>query len=286
MELLRGTAPKYIQMLLRENRQGSVLLVTSKGIYLDLSGQTIVLCSAQWGTVPIGITLEQYEKLIALHPEVGQTVHLWERGLIFPGGNLEIQLTWYGETQEIRTPKREMLTAMGGSLIAQNKKTGLAPLCGNDRENWNIYCKTAFPALTALTEGLEKNDPRKTAESVKSLLGLGTGLTPSADDVLCGMLYGLLRSRLSQLEAVMAMAETIKDEAPRRTNAISAAYLAAIAQGAPYERMEEMWAGMAGEGSADIRRLTEVGSNSGSEMLLGMLAAGNLLCRMEGYSYG
>ncbi len=46
--------------------------------------------------------------------------------------------------------------------------------------------------LARLRDGLAHNDAEAVPAEVKSLLGLGIGLTPSADDVLCGMTYTLL----------------------------------------------------------------------------------------------
>ena len=54
---------------------------------------------------------------------------------------------------------------------------------------------------------------------------------------------------------------------------ISAAYLQAVIAGAPFERMDRVFAGLCGEEPLDIEKLTRIGSSSGGEMLLGMLIA-------------
>ena len=286
VEVLRGVVPVNVQHFLERQRQGSVLLVTSKGIYLELVGGILVLCARQWGAVPIGITLERYEAVLSFTPKQGQSVSIRDGVLAFPGGSCLLELEHYEEANSFLQPKTDRLASMGRQLTALRKQTGLAPLWGESAEHWNPYCKAAYPAFAGLLAGLEAEDAAKAAAGAKGLLGLGPGLTPSGDDVLCGMLYGLLRSKKSGSEAVRALVETVKAEAPGRTNAISSAYLQAVAEGAPYTRMEEIWRTLAGEGNSSGSRLTEVGSNSGAEMLLGLLSAGRLLCRKEENSYG
>lgn len=59
----------------------------------------------------------------------------------------------------------------------------------------NPFCAKAYGPLVRLRDGLAHNDAEAVPAEVKSLLGLGIGLTPSADDVLCGMTYTLLHGR-------------------------------------------------------------------------------------------
>ena len=108
---------------------------------------------------------------------------------------------------------------------------------------------------------------------VEKLLGLGLGLTPSADDVLLGMLYvfGALQEQCPP--AVEPFRENIAQLCEQKTNQISAAYLKAIMAGAPFERMEQVLCGLCAKENLDIQQLTQIGSSSGSEMLLGMLIA-------------
>lgn len=289
--VLSGFGPEEICRLFRKGGEGFVRLVTSAGVYLELEGRILLLCRESWGAVPIGIAVRPYAALTALGPEAGQRISCRGGVMALPGGETELRLAAVREGKKTGNINPAAWKKLGEELVSCGKKTGLAPLAGEllweeERKNGNIYCELALPGLKLLLDGLKKDRTAQVETAVEGLLGLGPGLTPSADDVLCGILYVLLRSRASERDAVGALVRAVRQEAPGRTNAVSAAYLAAIAGGGYYERMHDVWLGMTGCTPARAERLLEVGSNSGSEMLLGMLTAGKLLCRMEENRYG
>lgn len=98
----------------------------------------------------------------------------------------------------------------------------------------NAVATHAQPALEALEHWLVGNTLEQDAER---LIGLGPGLTPSGDDYLGGMLIGLRAcGRDAQAQSLWRWLE------PRlsgRTSAISAAHLAAAAQGEAHEALHE-----------------------------------------------
>jgi hypothetical protein len=136
----------------------------------------------------------------------------------------------------------------------------------------NRYCAKAYPKLFELVQTLS-TDGEALFSCISGLLGLGTGLTPSADDVLLGMLYAFRALGVNAPKTSSAFGEIIAELADTLTNRVSAAYLHAIIDGARFERMEQLWLGLSGVKALDISVLTEIGSNSGSEMLLGVLLA-------------
>jgi hypothetical protein len=68
---------------------------------------------------------------------------------------------------------------------------------------------------------------------------MGIGLTPSLDDVLLGLLYTLKRIAPDWM-STRYLVEVIKEYAPEFTNDISAAYLLAVADGAPFQRLDDV----------------------------------------------
>lgn len=282
----KAAAPEEVTRFLQQPHTGQVLLVTSKGLYLQLAQRILLLCPDSWGMTPIGLSMADYPKLLQLQPAAGQPV-TWRQGcLSFPGGGLQLELA-SGNEKAIRASfSREKLKKTAEELLEQKRSTGLSRLAAplllhRMPDTTDIYYRLALSGFSELMEGLKTNQTSRITRAVRELIGLGTGLTPSADDVLCGMLYVLLRSSWSHLEGIEVLVSAIRENAPQKTNAISAAYLLALADGAPYERMETVLAAIMAGQTGCIRYLTEVGSNSGSEMLLGMLLAGSLLCCME-----
>lgn len=279
---LTGYAPAALASFFRQDRRGTVLMANSAGIYLDLEGQIILVCDERWGLTPIGVSLPDYEK----------TVKKWN---ITPGdgaacrnGCLQLGGRWI-MIEQIETPCASPAPVslrrwQEGLEALRGVRTGLAPLAlrlmGEAPEQENPWCALAAPRLEALCRAIPAGAAAAVETAAAGLLGLGPGLTPSADDVLCGMLYGLLRGGAAETRGVRALAEAVRLGSDR-THPVSTAYLRAIAAGAPFGRMEEAWLALTDRGPACFDRLLEVGSSSGADMLLGLLLAGKLLLRME-----
>lgn len=282
-----ASASESVRKWLEENRTGIVTLVTSKGIYLTLGGQVVLLCGGEWGITPIGVAMESWKTVAGLGLKAGDAASCREGRLEFPGAALQICWKERACLSPAVQPDAGSLARAEERLLTLEAKSGLAPvyaqlIYGAFGKETNIYCRVALPCMERLLAGLQKEDSRMVSDAVSGLLGLGTGLTPSGDDVLCGMLYVLVRSGIAESAGVQAMKNAVLALAEERTNAISAAYLTAIARGGNYERMGAVLAYLSGQGEDQIQKLLEVGSNSGSEMLLGMLAAVRLLAQKEG----
>jgi len=282
MERLIGRAPEHICALLR-NSSGCVEMVNSRGVYLQLGDHHILLCHSGFGTVPNGVAVDGWDKLYPLLT-AGQPVQASKMALSFSSGSLELQLESIPKDTRVLCPRENDLRKAIKLLLAQAKETGLSslvyPLFTGETPKLNVYCDMALPYVQALLQAIKEENPAGIFTSVSSLLGLGPGLTPSGDDLLSGLLYGLRHSAVRDRLACTALTKAIRELAPERTNAVSADYLIALADDAPFERMAAAWADLA-IGAAG---LMEIGNNSGTEMLLGLLCAGAVLpiCEKHG----
>jgi hypothetical protein len=136
--------------------------------------------------------------------------------------------------------------------------------------NYNGLSTHAQPALEALDAWLAGNELAAQAET---LIGLGPGLTPSGDDYFGGMLVALRAcGRAAQGAALWRWLE------PRlraRTSAISAAHLAAAAEGEAHEAVHLCIAALFrknGAWSTVLPQLDAVGHCSGWDALAGAAA--------------
>jgi Protein of unknown function (DUF2877) len=127
----------------------------------------------------------------------------------------------------------------------------------------------AQPALDAISRWLVGN---ALEDDAQGLIGLGPGLTPSGDDYLGGVLIALHQfGRQSQARSLWRWLE------PRlsQTSAISAAHLAAAAQGEGHEALHDCLHALC-DVTADwatvLARLDEVGHCSGWDSLAGVIA--------------
>lgn len=272
MEWMTGTAPEHICALLRKGCEGSVEMVNSRGIYLQLEGRHILLCHSRFGTVPNGVSLEQWDRLPSLL-QPGQPVWVENGILCFPSVASELRLRSVPKDTQIRFPDEKGLSAGINALLANTKQTGLSslvyPLFAGERRSMNLYCDTALPYVRGLLQALQEENTEGIRESACALLGLGPGLTPSGDDLLSGLLYGLRHSVARGTAGCETLGDAIRETAPERTNAVSAEYLTAIADDAAFDRMAAAWI----DPAANAPGLMEIGNNSGGEMLLGLLLA-------------
>lgn len=143
-------------------------------------------------------------------------------------------------------------------------------------------------ALHALARALRGRDSDALSVAAYGLLGLGPGLTPSGDDVLCGVLIGLhiLGDRRlagdEHRQALRTLTTLIGSEAGRRTTALSRTLLHHAAQGVAMQPLLDILCTL-GTGS-DLRGLEmlfAVGHTSGSDMLAGVCLAGTAVLGWE-----
>ena len=251
-------------------------MVNSRGIYLDIAGKKILLCPASCGVVPNGAAVKSWHDLPPLL-EVGQPVSGKNGALHFPAFSLELLLKKEENHTEIHVPSAKALAKIAAVLRGRSESTGLAPLVyplsGEPADAMNPWCRMAHAPLQALLTALEGNDLPSIAPAVEQLLGLGPGLTPSGDDVLSGLMYGLRHSVWRNTAECKTLTEAVCTMAKQKTTAVSADYLLALAQDAPFERMANAWKNP----ETGAPALMEIGNNSGSEMLLGLLLAGQFL---------
>jgi hypothetical protein len=127
-----------------------------------------------------------------------------------------------------------------------------------------------LPGAFSVARALASGDP---APAV-SVIGLGPGLTPAADDVIAGALAALaLTGRLDD-----SVRRAIESRATTHTSALSAALLAAAGRGEVIPPAARVLALLAGGASANriasaAAGLFRVGSTSGHDLCAGMAGA-------------
>ena len=280
-------ADKAVLERLFTNGPGELLAVNSKAGYLKAGQDVYMLCSADLGITPIGIAVDDYAAAAAaLRLSAGGRFDTADNALVFCGGVLRVQPYPRRAPQEpCGTFRTERIEAAARLLSALGRTSGLVPLAdalclGAAPEKGiaaNPFCAKAYGPLARLMDGLARNDVEAVPAEVKRLLGLGIGLTPSADDVLCGMAYTLLHGARKLTAADMEFVNAVRRYAPERTNLISAAILKAVTDGGRFEMMDNVLRGLTGAGEDGTQRLLTIGSSSGSEMLLGITIAAKLI---------
>lgn len=280
-KVISASVPAHIGKNLRAGKQGQILLVTSSGIYLRFGEQILLLCDENWGILPIGIGVKDFDKAVSmLRPQPEQPVTLSDDHLIFPYGMLRL-VPQDRTIETVRSkPKLPYIRQAAENLAALHKVRGISMLVQplvlgceiEDAFRQNVYCSLGQTHFSRLMAAIGCGDESEIQSALEKLLGLGIGLTPSADDALLGMIYvfGILPEAAEGIRLFLKSVEQLCD---RCTTQISASYLKAMLEGAPFERMEQVFREICGEQTLEIENLTQIGSSSGSEMLLGMLIA-------------
>lgn len=132
----------------------------------------------------------------------------------------------------------------------------------------------ATPRVRDLTAAYARNDPNSVAEASRALLGFGTGLTPSGDDLAGAALFGR-RFVAPHDPDWAAAAETLSREIGTRSHAISAALFGDLARGQSFAPLHAVAEGLTNDdleaAMHAARTLIEIGHSSGWDMITGFI---------------
>lgn len=230
-------------------RVATVLHAGRSAIYLDLDGSCLAVLAADAVRVPCGVRTS----MPALpHAVPGDEVVVHDGSIELPG--CEVMLTKLLDTTA------PVLTSASVAWGAERLDRCVSPRLADARHTMPDH------ALSRLAAG----DP----DSVGALLGLGPGLTPLGDDVLCGWLATAVAHRHPALDDVRS---TVLLEAPRRTTTLSATLLDCASRGEGVPEFHGLLSAVAIQDAAAVEQsvdlLLGIGETSGAGLLLGALLA-------------
>lgn len=236
--------------------EGEVCAVFRRSFYLHVAdrsaaGRFVCVGDASLGHGPLNALLRDFRA-----PALGEKIRVATHGCRLWHPPLSGRTTGAADIAGLRDAARGRVPEEGlGGLIVGS---------------YNGLSTHAQPALEALDAWLAGNELAAQAEA---LIGLGPGLTPSGDDYFGGMLVALRACGRAPQGA--ALWRWLEPRLPGRTSAISAAHLAAAAEGEAHETVHLCIAelfGKNGAWSAVLPQLDEVGHCSGWDALAGAAA--------------
>jgi Protein of unknown function (DUF2877) len=178
-------------------------------------------------------------------------------------------------------------------LIARSNdaaRGGLAAgiLTADESPGAPAWLRHGAKSARGLMHALQIHDQPAIRGHTRGLIGLGPGLTPSGDDLLCGLLAGLRilddrpGLRCSSAQANLALIDRTVAEAQTRTTLLSRTLLHYAAQGVATEPLlRVLWALGSGLGIADVDHVLGIGHSSGSDMLTGAVLAATAVLAWE-----
>lgn len=257
--------------------------VFSGSMYLEGRRGLILIHDACYSPIPFGVGIRNISQLINRQRFcVGQTAQIKNTALALS----DITMQFHILSLPPLTPPAVLCEALtqgyqrGLSALRQEyPQMALLVAAEQSVALTDPFLRAAYRPFLFLHSALLEQDGN-VAAALKQLLGLGGGLTPAMDDVLCGLCTLLLVAKRVwslPLPGADGLCRALASLAPVRTNRFSAAYLLCAAKGdipAPLHALI-----CAGELLPEeaVHRLLQIGSSSGAAMLAGVTVGLRLL---------
>lgn len=281
------------EMLGQRGFTARVLASGSRAVYFeDRAGRVLWLS-------PPGTALHRRCVLVPLDPaswHEGDRVYSDGDLLCSDGGHA---IRWAGAAVWNAAPPEGRTVAAG--LAAAALAQGIVPLgpprgmakptfaiLGGDKDSVNAaqhladgWAQEASRHFAEVVAALEARDSAALLAASRPLVGLGEGLTPSGDDFVGGMLFGLRRAERRGRSAVWVDWAAVEDwlgGIASRTNKISHAILCDLAAGHGPEPFHALVDKTLAGGAREVvtwhaARVVRIGHTSGWDMLAGFAAA-------------
>jgi Protein of unknown function (DUF2877) len=255
-----------------------VTAVFNRSLHLEANGDFLCLGDANIGRGPLNaiVPTEAWEQLGRAVPPVGSTVLVDRRSfgaatIDSAGAALWRPAPWPNPANRERVA--QAVAQLTHLCVARAPEDGLARLALVPAARPNsALARVARPRIDRLRAWLDAcRFPPAHDTTPVDLLGLGPGLTPSGDDVLCGALVAL--HAVGWADASGRLARAIDQAAPAATSPLSGAFLRAAAEGLGAEPLHETICGLLSGRSAALARhldaLDRIGHTSAWDALTG-----------------
>jgi hypothetical protein len=260
---------------------------SSRGLFVQTTGRWIVFVSFELVLSPLTMTLgEGSEVLKAVRP--GSIVR-------YTAGKAEFAEWGIRVMVDLRTPweppapvhaagphseQLGRLTALTTGLPAARLTSEISALLPYILEPASLDQDGSGKSERAqsvqrLRHGLQVGNAESVARELTGFLGLGSGLTPSGDDLITGLLLALNRWELQGWGAARRskLNEAVTRAAYACTSTFSANLIECAAAGGADERLlhaiDHLWTGYPSRAEA-LARLLDWGASSGADALVGM----------------
>jgi hypothetical protein len=276
----------------RKNFDTSVHSVFQSALNLRLNkkNKLLTLLASGEADLPQGIRLDTPEGFSFEEFQTDELAVCWDGILYFKNKSLAIQLSgarrWKCNLPALRADTSDPVVADSWNIVweALNKRQlGLeseivaGDLLRSDKSAQRIVPGKSGEAMRDLVNATQRYDLTDISP-VNSLIGLGSGLTPSGDDLLVGYIAGLwctVRDENSRAQFTSSLAKTII-RISRQTNDISRTYLYHAARGQVSSRLANLAEAIRyGENPDRLLVIAEtamrVGHTSGMDAVTGLL---------------
>lgn len=218
-------------------------------------------------------------QLPAMHPRAVITAQSQPRGVALRLAGIPAR-GWAPSPARLDAAAPARIVDVTRALLAGDAPRGFGALLAGNIPAFPL--DLAASRVQALARAYRDDDPDAVLAASIPLLGFGTGLTPSGDDLAGAALFG--RRLLSpQRIAWGAIAGQLSREIERRSHAVSAALFADLARGESFAPLHAIVDALALDDHAAAltaaRELVAIGHSSGWDMFTGLVIGVNGSCR-------
>ena len=274
--------------VLVQANEATVMGVTSRGMFLLLHSGWVVFLSHDIYHGPLTLNYHGDSNHLNLLKN-GQIARLSPGRIAFPEAGLLVHtgqaVSWEAPStpQGVLLPEKrqEQLRLVARQLLDRQQTSPISvllPFLLGWVETCEAQDKTPLPILVNLQRSLQGRQSSGIAQGLEALLGMGSGLTPSGDDLTIGFLLALRRwgHVLAPDLDVGLLGGEILPYAYRRTTTLSANLIDCALRGQANERLilalDGILSGNA-DPSACAATLAGWGNTSGLDAFLGMALA-------------
>lgn len=236
------------------DQSGSVLGLSSRGIFIKTEDKWLIFLSFESFRGPLTINLST--SLDSILPiSRGMNLRITARQIVFPETNLVISVqnpvVWQPQPPPVpplpESERQERLVSSANYILASEKGIGLGtmlPRLLNFTRQPDHQPQDSSPLqanILQLQSEMMSSFRLPAAESLIRLLGSGSGLTPSGDDFVCGVLLALNRwnGAIFDRNDLVHLNQQVIDAAYRKTTTLSANLIECATLGLADERLIE-----------------------------------------------
>jgi hypothetical protein len=277
---------------IRRRARGRVIAKFERSLYVRFeNGAFVGIGTQSIGAGPLNVLLVQRDWLRLRNVSLMQAVEAGDGALAFGAQRIVLDgaARWHPGRAIMRREQFSMrLRALTARAERRVPAAGLGRLAFSaDVSDADPVLHLAGPAWDALARWLahavtDTEAAREPEPVTATLIGLGPGLTPSGDDVFCGVLVALKLLGLDH--AARALWSWLLAHLDERTSELSAAHLRAAAIGHGHAALHAVLeCGADDEGALDaaLCRLARIGHCSGWDALAGIALVWRALAAQE-----
>jgi hypothetical protein len=276
---------------LATDQEGSVLGLTSRGVFIKTKNKWLNFLSFESFRGPLTINLPMSEDSI-LRISRGMSLRITARQIVFPDTDLVISVqnpvVWQPKPPSApplpKSERRQRLFFFAKQILAGKKGTGLGELLpellnfSNKPRPGTQEISPIHANILHLQREMISSSRLPTSESLISLLGSGSGLTPSGDDFISGVLLVLKRWKdvIVDWQNLDRLNQQVVEAAYRKTTTLSANLIECATLGLADERLIKALDWLVSGRDQEATHIDELlnwGSSSGMDVFVGYVVA-------------